>query len=411
MLDGDLPRDPPFRLINQRPADQIPPRTYVAVPNSRVITALDRLASISVKQEVAGRVAAALRSIHGPAGASVFGSWVRKQPDLCTRMVDDKNEPARYRAKLLHLDAPTPITLDQLIDQLWHNAKPDYFKREALELLEYFGTEEHKDDEAAKEYADEDDVDQADDNDEMIEPVNLFDERSLIKAAELTRDMLPDAIAGFGFDQAIRLGVEPALVIVPALTACAAAITDDVKLQPMEHDHTWKLSARLWTATVAESGTGKTPAMNAAVRPLQDIQTRWGMEDAKKRHQYEAQKRRSAKNDFADDEPVRPQMRRTVVNDFTTEALAIVLRDNERGVLVECDELVGLIGSFDAYRLPNSNAPLANISGLATETHRSAPPKFCTASRQPKMPKLRTGCQTLAPYSKKLPNSAKSGRC
>jgi bifunctional DNA primase/polymerase-like protein/uncharacterized protein DUF3987 len=91
------------------------------------------------------------------------------------------------------------------------------------------------------------------------EPLDLFGTASLTKPPTLTRGMLPPVIANFSFDQAERTGVEPAMVAIPALTTAAAALTDAMQIQHLEHDNTWKESARLWTAVVAPPGTSKTP--------------------------------------------------------------------------------------------------------------------------------------------------------
>lgn len=188
------------------------------------------------------------------------------------------------------------------------------------------------------------------------EPFDLFAETATTPA-KLTPDMAPAVLSDFAFDQAERLGVEPAMVLMPALVVCATAIPDDVRIQPLEHDYTWKESARLWTAVIADSGVGKTPAMRAATAPLQEIENEWVAEDAKKLARYEETKRQ-AKEDAKRgtgtkrELPPKPRLRRAIVTDFTMDQLAVILRDNERGVLVLCDELSGLIANFDAYR-PN----------------------------------------------------------
>jgi len=61
--------------------------------------------------------------------------------------------------------------------------------------------------------------------------------------------------------------------------------------------------------------------------------------------------RRDGKDGEEPEEPERPPNRRCVVNEMSMEGLAErILADNTRGVLVLCNELMGLIGGFDAYK-------------------------------------------------------------
>lgn len=204
------------------------------------------------------------------------------------------------------------------------------------------------------------------------EPIDLFGEALIARVPELTRNMLPPVLADFAWDAAERLGVEPAMIAIPALVACAAAIHDDIKIQPRVLDTKWTESARLWVAVVAESGGKKTPAMEAAIRPLKDIEGRWAREDAINAAKYENAREdhkaaRQGRNktigevghEIADtvpramlpEKPERPKRRRrTFGADTTTEALASLLADNEGGMLGVYDELMGMFAGFDAYR-------------------------------------------------------------
>ncbi len=192
------------------------------------------------------------------------------------------------------------------------------------------------------------------------EPFDLFADASITPEPVLTCDMLPASIAEFAFDEAIRKGVEPAMMAIPALGVCAAAIHDGIKLQPRQHDTTWTESARLWLAMLAEPGGKKTPALNAALQPLRDIEQCWRRADAAalKVHEATVQHRKSIAQKIvqmsdpgAPEQPLeQPSMRRLMAGDTTMEQLAHILADNERGVLIVHDELAGFIGGFDAYR-------------------------------------------------------------
>ena len=75
----------------------------------------------------------------------------------------------------------------------------------------------------------------------------------------LPRGVLPQVIEEFAFDRGMTMGCDMAGIAVGALAVCAAAIPDDIKLQPKKHDTEWQEAARLWVALVGDPSTMKTP--------------------------------------------------------------------------------------------------------------------------------------------------------
>jgi hypothetical protein len=194
-------------------------------------------------------------------------------------------------------------------------------------------------------------------------PLDIFGDTGLLEPPEFPLDALPDVLKAFVVDRAERLGVKPELIAMPALAVCAAAIDDRVVVQVRRYDQQWHESARIWIAIIEEPGGKKTPAINAAVSALRDIEAVWRSEDAPALQKYEidlerykAQLKKHCNDTDADDissglhQPAKPPMRRLVVTDTTTEALAKILAENPAGVLGVFDELAQLLGSFDAYR-------------------------------------------------------------
>jgi hypothetical protein len=178
----------------------------------------------------------------------------------------------------------------------------------------------------------------------------------------LTRDMLPETIAAFAFDVAERNGISPEAVAMSALAACAGAIHDGIKLQPYRHDTEFTQSARLWVGAIGAPGDRKSDALRVAAKPFEDIDTQWQKDNAERKRDYEkkmdtyrANKRRwdNAPLEGRGAEPVEPDeppQPRLATKDFTTEGLRDILKVNERGILVRLDELMTMIGGFDAYR-------------------------------------------------------------
>jgi hypothetical protein len=198
--------------------------------------------------------------------------------------------------------------------------------------------------------------------DDKSPPLDVFGDAGLTGSPAFPTDSLPIALSAFVADKAERLGVTPEMIAMPALAACAAALDDKHVVQVRRNDQQWTESARLWVAIVEEPGGKKTPAIKAALDPLQEIEMAWGKDDAPKfdlyrlqKHSYEQQLKRSkTPADYAQlaftPEPQKPPHRRLIVSDVTSERLAHILAENPPGVIAVYDELTQLLGSFDAYR-------------------------------------------------------------
>lgn len=187
-----------------------------------------------------------------------------------------------------------------------------------------------------------------------IIPRNIFEE---MHAPAIQADMLPEAIWDYSQDCAELLGADPAMIAIPAIVACAAALHDGVQIQPKRHETGWTESARLWCAIVGSPSVKKSPAMSRATKRLRKINADLGENNAKlsaqyneQADQYKTEKRNAQKNgDPTPTAPERPALTRLMVEDITVESLSEVLKDNPRGVLCMHDELSGWFGSMDAY--------------------------------------------------------------
>jgi hypothetical protein len=193
----------------------------------------------------------------------------------------------------------------------------------------------------------------ANDNAEPVRPLDIFAE---FPAPPLARGMLPRAIEAYAFEAGDLIGVDPAMVAIPALVACAAALHDDIKIQPKRHEPGWTESARLWCAVVGAPSVRKTPAIKRATKRLRKIDidlheqnARLQADHAEQMEQFKEAKKEARKTGSAIPAPERPACPRMVVEDITVEALSEVLKDTPRGVLCIQDELSGWFGSMDAY--------------------------------------------------------------
>lgn len=155
--------------------------------------------------------------------------------------------------------------------------------------------------------------------------------------------VLPGIVERFARTHAETMGCDPAGLAMAALTACAAAIPDRIKVQVKRHDPTWTESARLWTALIGQPSTKKTPIMSAALRPLNKIDAELFSEYVIRQEEYEALDAKERKA------TPKPQQRRLRISDATIEAAQEVLKDSPDGVLSQQDELSGWFGAMDKY--------------------------------------------------------------
>lgn len=176
-------------------------------------------------------------------------------------------------------------------------------------------------------------------------------------------EVLPSPVSEFIRDAAKAIGCDPSFIALPLLTVLATAIGNSRRLEVKKG---WLVPAILWTAIVGESGSSKTPAFRAAMKALkkrqeiamEKFEAEWKLYK-QELLQYEKQLALWKKNQSdvnAPLEPILPICDRSLIADITIEALATILQENPRGVLLACDELAGWFGSFDRYASGKSSA-------------------------------------------------------
>lgn len=168
-------------------------------------------------------------------------------------------------------------------------------------------------------------------------------------------EALPEPLAAFATEASRAIGVDPSMVALPLLAMIAGAIGNTRRLIVKSG---WSIPPILWTAVIAESGSGKTPAFRAVTQFTDHAQSKAFLVHEAALAQYEIDmanydlqlKDRAKRGGAAPEKPRRPSARRFIVNDTTVEALVPILRDNPRGVVVGVDELAAWFTSHDAYR-------------------------------------------------------------
>jgi len=195
--------------------------------------------------------------------------------------------------------------------------------------------------------------------DDDTTPLDLFASAGLLGSPQFPAGTLPKILDAFVADESERQGCDPGIHAAGVLVAVATALDDCYQIQPGAADTGWREPARLWMTPVIEPGGKKTAALNKDTAPLREIENQWVDEDGPKHTRYRIELKRYnrdvdryIKSGVGEPpiEPERPRRRRLFTSDTTVEALAEILVDNPRGVLVFTDELSAWFGGFDAYR-------------------------------------------------------------
>ena len=181
-----------------------------------------------------------------------------------------------------------------------------------------------------------------------------------------TEDLLPDSFRPLARDVTERMQVPMDYPGVVMILCLAGVVNRRAIIQPKANDTGWVIVPNLWGGIIAPPGFMKSPVIQAATRPLGNIQTEWWREHEEGLKEFaraleESELRRAAwkeqykaaakKGNVAPerpgDEPDEPKLRRLIVNDATFEALHQTMSENPAGILVIRDELTGWWSQLD----------------------------------------------------------------
>ncbi|MDR3175779.1 MAG: DUF3987 domain-containing protein [Desulfovibrio sp.] len=126
----------------------------------------------------------------------------------------------------------------------------------------------------------------------------------------------------------------------------------------------WREGGNLWIGSVANSGMGKSPCMDAFFRVITrlEYEAKRAFDDAYAAYEtevvlYQVQRTTHARDKakgkdlgaFALSRPEEPKQRQATADDVTVEALGDILQGNPKGVLWLKDELAGMLFDLDKY--------------------------------------------------------------
>lgn len=201
----------------------------------------------------------------------------------------------------------------------------------------------------------------------------------------ITSDMLPKKLWCYVDNQAHRLSTPHEYVCIPLLIAIASNIGTKVSILPKMLDD-WEIVPNLWGAIIGNPSTKKSPALRAGVKPLHnliykakedynqlkkdfDIQKevnefkiKVAKEELKRLAKHQAIQAEDTDKPITEDDltakaksiteankadDTAPMLKRYITNDSTYQKLGELLSQTHNGLLVERDELTGLLASLE----------------------------------------------------------------
>ncbi|WP_428419295.1 YfjI family protein [Parachlamydia sp.] len=180
-------------------------------------------------------------------------------------------------------------------------------------------------------------------------------------------------------DEADRMPCPPDFIAVSAIVALGTIVGARCVIKPKSLDD-WIIVPNLWGGVVGLPSAKKSPAISAALKPLDRLVSQANEIFQKETEAFEIEKTifeakkdalgshiksemkseirkpklQSKLDELAEklssqrqEAPIEPKLRRYKSNDTTVEKLGELLKDNPAGMLVLRDELVGLIASWD----------------------------------------------------------------
>lgn len=148
-------------------------------------------------------------------------------------------------------------------------------------------------------------------------------------------EVFPKLLRKFIEETTTSLTCPPDFIAVPMLTVLGTAI-GTARTIAVKSD--WHEAPIIWTATIGDPGSKKSPALSKATSPLNKIQNGFS------RELFEASQRIKASNEKT------PVLQQIFITDSTIEALVDVLHDNPRGIVYKSDELRAWVSSMNQYK-------------------------------------------------------------
>lgn len=139
-----------------------------------------------------------------------------------------------------------------------------------------------------------------------------------------------------------------------AVVCLAGVVNRRAKIYPKEFDKSWSEYLRLWGATVLPVSAMKTPILNAIAEPIVDLEREFEKEYEKLHKQWEREKESAELFNIKNPESAEPfkepepKQKRLFDTETTIQKLHAVLSQNEQGMMLLRDELVGWVKAMES---------------------------------------------------------------
>ena len=162
-------------------------------------------------------------------------------------------------------------------------------------------------------------------------------------------DVLPSAAADAARAYAASIGCDVGFIAAPMLGVLVGAVANSYRVAIKD---AWEEPACAWIAVVAQSGSGKSPGLNAAALPVYKLESeaRRAYEAEREEHEQAMELWSALPRDERGPKPTPPKRRRVRTSDPTLESLGMLLGENERGLVVIRDEGGGFIAGMNQYK-------------------------------------------------------------
>ncbi len=179
--------------------------------------------------------------------------------------------------------------------------------------------------------------------DDHVEPIT---DRHIIDERPFPFDIFPERFLRTvdNFAEAHHVGREVAAAMT--LTVLSGAIGNTIQVSPKTG---YLVPPFLWLTVIAHTGYGKSPLLKAISRPIDKLQADAYQRYSEALRTYEKALHENRKGNDVDI-PDKPKMRHFFASDATVESLTDVFADDPRGLIIQQDELSGLVMGLDQYK-------------------------------------------------------------
>lgn len=164
-----------------------------------------------------------------------------------------------------------------------------------------------------------------------------------VKRIGLPLDAFPQKLQDIIFEVARIEQFDMEYLTMSMLSAAATAIGNSCHIRIRG---SWKSSPALYVILIGRPGQGKTPPLDYAFRPLQEHDFLMVSKFIEENKRYTELNAGSKGNAIDTDKPVLVQ---TILSDLTQEAMMRIHNDNQRGVVILVDEIMGFFNSIYRY--------------------------------------------------------------